>query len=73
MPRFKLMEENVTRSIVFERSEVMQVEEYAFSQRRSLSSVVRDAVALYMAQVVNRESHVTQPPDDGTIHPQSMS
>ena len=59
MPRFRLMEENVTRSIVFERSELLQMEEYAASLRRSLSSVIRDAVALYLTEVVGSGAAVT--------------
>ncbi len=52
MPHFKLMQEHATRSVVFERSELMRLEEYAARQRRSLSSVVREAVARYLAEVV---------------------
>jgi DNA-binding ferritin-like protein (Dps family) len=63
MPRFRLMEEHATRSIVFERSELLQLEEYAAAQRRSLSSVIREAVARFLAEVVNL------PPNDGNRNP----
>jgi len=56
MPQFKLMQEHATRSIVFERSELLRLEEHAIRQRRSLSSVVRDAVARYLAEVVAADS-----------------
>jgi hypothetical protein len=69
MPRFRLMEENCTRSIVFERSELLQLEEYAYSHRRSLSSVIREAVAMYLTEVVNRRAPGNLHPDDGNIRP----
>lgn len=68
MPRFKLMDANVTRSIVFERSELLELEEYAASNRRSLSSVVREAVALYLAEVVHPHVLGTESPQDGKNH-----
>jgi len=72
MPRFRLMEENVTRSIVFERSELLELEGYAMSHRRSLSSLVREAVALYLAEVIHAHDAVHSPPSDGNIHHKSI-
>ncbi|HEU0020288.1 MAG TPA: hypothetical protein VFR55_01245 [Dehalococcoidia bacterium] len=63
MPRFKLIDEKATRSIVFERSEIEKLEAYALSQRRSLSSLIRDAVDRYLAEVVNDH------PKDVNSHP----
>ncbi len=72
MPRFRLMEENVTRSLVFERSELLELEEYAMSHRRSLSSLVREAVALYLAEVIHAHDAVHALPEDGTSHHQGV-
>lgn len=66
MPRFKLIDEKATRSVVFERSEIEKLEAYALSQRRSLSSLIREAVDRYLEEVVNNH------PEDGNSHPIKM-
>lgn len=48
MSRFQLMQERTTRSVVFEGEVVRLLEQYAAARQRSLSSVVREAVARFL-------------------------
>ena len=48
MARFQLMQERTTRSVVFEGEVVRLLEQYAAARQRSLSSVVREAVARFL-------------------------
>ena len=57
MARYRLLDRKETRSVVFERSELERLDEYAMSRRRSLSSVVRDAVTMYLEKVVDARTN----------------
>ena len=48
LSRFQLMRERTTRSVVFEGEVVRLLEQYAAARQRSLSSVVREAVARFL-------------------------
>jgi hypothetical protein len=54
MPRYKVLNQKDTRSVVFESADLERLNRYAQSRRRSLSSVIREAVRVYLAQVVDK-------------------
>ena len=56
MSRFQLMQERTTRSVVFEGEVVRLLEQYAAARQRSLSSVVREAVARFLEDGTNTAS-----------------
>ena len=56
MPQVKILKEKVTRSVVLDRAEVEALEEVAQRNRQSLSSVVRSAVSLFLAQEVKEDN-----------------
>ena len=56
MPRFKLMRERTTHSVVFKSEAVRLLQRFAAARQRSLSRIVREAVARLLEDEARRQS-----------------